>query len=160
MKGMKITLRAVVLACALAIGSAGCSAPTPSQPTPSQPAPAERVPAAATTVADGQRALVERFVAAINAGDAAGVREVFAAEARFDSVGRIYQGRDEIMDRFLVPEVIEAGGRYTLLSLTPRQGERIVAEYDFSTGSGGREHFTYDCAVRAGRFADCVGRYV
>ncbi|MEO3811025.1 hypothetical protein ABGB17_18675 [Sphaerisporangium sp. B11E5] len=64
------------------------------------------------------------------------------------------------MERFLIPEVIEAGGRYTLLAVTPGADGRVVAEYDYDTGRGGREHFTYDCSVEGGRFADCVGRYV
>ncbi len=120
--------------------------------------PAESAPAA---VATEQRALVDRFVKTINAGDARGVGAMFAESARFDSVGRIYSGRAEIMDRFLVPEVIEAGGTYTLLDVTPGAGaDRVVARYDFTTGSGGGERFTYDCAVADGAFTDCVGRYV
>ncbi|WP_176993268.1 nuclear transport factor 2 family protein [Nonomuraea jiangxiensis] len=161
-------MRGDLLACAaaLALGTtAGCAgeerptaatASTSAAASPTAASPGETAAAAEP----GHRELVERFVAAINAGDEAGVRDTFAPEARFDSVGRIYDGRDEIMDRFLVPEVIEAKGQYRLLSLTPGQGERVVAEYDFSTGGGSREHFTYDCSVRADRFADCVGRYV
>ncbi|WP_061292847.1 nuclear transport factor 2 family protein [Herbidospora cretacea] len=118
-------------------------------------------PAPAPSIPSDQRALVDRFVKTINAGDAQGVGAMFAESARFDSVGRVYSGRAEIMDRFLVPEVIEAGGRYTLLDVTPGAGgDRVVARYDFTTGSGGEERFTYDCAVADGAFTDCVGRYV
>ncbi|MEU4724872.1 nuclear transport factor 2 family protein [Nonomuraea dietziae] len=106
------------------------------------------------------RALVDRFVAAINTGDARQVAEIFTQDARFDSVGRIYDGRAQIMDRFLVPEVIEAGGTYTLRGVSAGASGRVIAEYDFATGHGGSEHFTYDCAVEGARFADCVGRYV
>ncbi|GAT69938.1 snoaL-like domain protein [Planomonospora sphaerica] len=121
---------------------------------------ASPVPARSGTPPAVHRALVDRFIETINAGDSGRVADTFASDARFDSVGRIYQGRDEIMDRFLIPEVIEAGGRYTLLGVTAGAGGRVIAEYDFATGHGGREHFAYDCSVENGRFADCVGRYV
>ncbi|WP_285581691.1 nuclear transport factor 2 family protein [Herbidospora sp. NBRC 101105] len=135
----------------------GCSGDEqPSAAIPATTTPATTAPAA---VAPELREVVDRFVKTINAGDAQGVGAMFAEAARFDSVGRIYSGRAEIMDRFLVPEVIEAGGRYTLLDLAPN-GDRVVARYDFTTGSGGEERFTYDCAVAGGAFTDCVGRYV
>ncbi|MEV4174770.1 nuclear transport factor 2 family protein [Nonomuraea sp. NPDC049709] len=166
---MRVAVQAVALGVVVA-ATAGCSQGTGPGPGPTPPggtAPSAAATSASPprtptdgTVPEGQRALVARFVGAVNAGDEAGVRDTFAPEARFDSVGRIYQGREEIMDRFLVPEVIRAGGRYTLLALTPGQDGRVVAEYDYDTGGGGREHFTYDCEVRADRFADCVGRYV
>ncbi|GLW08104.1 hypothetical protein Misp01_32340 [Microtetraspora sp. NBRC 13810] len=127
-------------------------------------APSDGASPAAAAVPAAHRDLVGRFVDAINRGAAAEVGATFAPDARFDSVGRIYDGREEIMDRFLVPEVIDAGGRYTLLTLTPGERGRVIAEYDFATGTGGREHFTYDCAVSASEptsaFTDCVGRYV
>lgn len=154
--------------CLTAILAAACSSATgPPQggAVPDAPAPAgaaQLTPSAppGDTVPADHRALVEHFVKSINMGDAEEVAGTFAPDARFDSVGRIYDGRTEIMDRFLVPEVIRVGGRYTLLRLTPGADGRVVAEYDFVTGGGGREHFTYDCSIREGRFADCVGRYV
>ncbi|MFB4284611.1 hypothetical protein ACBJ59_55730 [Nonomuraea sp. MTCD27] len=170
---MRVAAKVVALAAVVVAATAGCSqGPGPGATPPGATPPggtASRAGATSTsppgtpsggTVPEGQRALVERFVGAVNAGDEAGVRDTFAPEARFDSVGRIYQGRAEIMDRFLAPEVIRAGGRYTLLALTPGREGRVVAECDYDTGGGGREHFTYDCEVRADRFADCVGRYV
>ncbi|MGP4104076.1 nuclear transport factor 2 family protein [Nonomuraea sp. KM90] len=163
---MRVAAKVVALAAVVVAATAGCSqGPGPGATPPggtASRATSTSPPGTPSggTVPEGQRALVERFVGAVNAGDEAGVRDTFAPEARFDSVGRIYQGRAEIMDRFLVPEVIRAGGRYTLLALTPGREGRVVAEYDYDTGGGGREHFTYDCEVRADRFADCVGRYV
>ncbi|GIH95720.1 YybH family protein [Planobispora siamensis] len=160
-------IRTLCLAAVLAALTTACSAGTEAGPTASGPAASAAPARDATpsvpvrdTVPAEHRALVDRFVEAINAGDAGRVAAVFAPEASFDSVGRIYEGREQIMDRFLVPEVIEARGRYTLLSVAPGAGGRVVAEYDFATGHGGREHFTYDCSVRERRFADCVGRYV
>ncbi|MEW9552814.1 nuclear transport factor 2 family protein [Nonomuraea sp. NPDC050783] len=148
----------LVVCAALCVLMTGCSH-KPAQPSPTASPTKERTTATGS-VPGHHRALVEKFVAAINAGDKSATRDTFDPAARFDSVGRIYQGVEDIMSRFLVPEVIEAGGRYELLSLTASPGERVVAEYDFSTAGGGRERFTYDCAVRAGRFHDCVGRYV
>ncbi|WP_329427622.1 nuclear transport factor 2 family protein [Streptosporangium sp. NBC_01495] len=166
--------RALCVIAWAALLSAACTAeapPTATAPsvaaTPTATAPSEgaeppvaRSAGASAAPAPGHRELVGRFVDAINRGDADEVGATFAEGARFDSVGRIYAGRTEIMDRFLIPEVIEAGGRYTLLAVVPGGPGRVVAEYDFATGGGGREHFTYDCAVSENRFTDCVGRYV
>jgi hypothetical protein len=138
-------------------------APSASPDTAASPAPSASSPAATadgSAVPSEHRELVDTFVSAINRGDETAVGETFAADAVFDSVGRIYEGRDEIMDRFLVPEVIRVGGQYTLLAVTAGEEGRVVAEYDFRTGGGGREHVTYDCAVNEGQFTNCVGRYV
>ncbi|MEV2270004.1 YybH family protein [Nonomuraea africana] len=144
--------------CALVVLLSACATAPPDSSAAPTSAPSASVPSA--SVPAEHRALVDRFVAAINAGDAGRVAETFTRDARFDSVGRIYEGRTQIMDRFLGPEVIEAGGRYTLRGVRPGAAGRVVAEYDFATGHGGSEHFTYDCAVEDTRFADCVGRYV
>ncbi|MBB6344195.1 hypothetical protein FHU36_000704 [Nonomuraea muscovyensis] len=133
------------------------SASTPSSPS-SSPSPSP--PGSGASVPAGHRELVGRFVEAINRGETRRVADVFAEDATFDSVGRIYRGRAEIMGRFLEPEVIRAGGRYSLLRVAPGGAGRVVAEFDYDTGHGGKEHFTYDCAVSGGRFTDCVGRYV
>lgn len=154
--------------CALVLLLSACSIAPPVTSTAPTSAPATSAPGASTPATTGaagsvpadHRALVDRFVAAINAGDAGQVAETFTQDARFDSVGRIYDGRAQIMERFLVPEVIEAGGAYTLRGVSAGAGGRVIAEYDFATGHGGSEHFTYDCAVEGARFTDCVGRYV
>ncbi|MEV4165401.1 nuclear transport factor 2 family protein [Nonomuraea dietziae] len=172
MQRLRPALCALVLllsACSTAppvASTAPTSAPATSPPGASMPAttgaPTTGAPTtgAAGSVPADHRALVDRFVTAINAGDAGQVAETFTQDARFDSVGRIYDGRAQIMDRFLIPEVIEAGGAYTLRGVSAGAGGRVIAEYDFATGHGGSEHFTYDCAVEGARFADCVGRYV
>ncbi|MFC6898788.1 acyltransferase family protein [Nonomuraea dietziae] len=167
MQRLRPALCALVLllsACSTAppvASTAPTSAPATSPPVASTPAtPVPTTTGAAGGVPADHRALVDRFVAAINAGDAGQVAETFTQDARFDSVGRIYDGRTQIMERFLVPEVIEAGGAYTLRGVSAGAGGRVIAEYDFATGHGGSEHFTYDCAVEGARFADCVGRYV
>ncbi|MGM1065544.1 hypothetical protein [Saccharothrix sp. Mg75] len=102
--------------------------------------------------------LAERFLEAANAGDSAGVAAVFAEDARFDSVGRIYPSRKDIMDRFLDPEVIEAGGRYAVTG-TSWNGDRYRVDYDYDTGHGGKEVFYYEYLVRDGLIQDVIGRY-
>ena len=103
--------------------------------------------------------VVQQFVDATNAGDAEAVAATFAEDAVFDSVGRIYDGRDEIMDRFLAPEVIALGGQYEVLSVSEGEDGRVVVEFDFTAGSL-FEHFTYDFLIEDGLIQDVVGRYV
>ena len=166
---------APLVAAALALTVAGCGnpssagAPTPPPAVTAAPAPAGTAPAPAGTAAAAasltaaQRAslaVAEGFTAAVNRGDEAAVRQAYAPDARFDSVGRVYPDREAIMSRFLVPEVLRPGGQYRTLSVRPGEGDRIVVEYDFATGYGGREHFTYDYRVVGGVIRDVVGRYV
>ncbi|MEU4449428.1 nuclear transport factor 2 family protein [Actinosynnema sp. NPDC050801] len=102
--------------------------------------------------------VAKRFAEAANAGDAEGVAATFAEDARFDSVGRIYPSRQEIMDRFLTPEVIEPGGRYEVTG-ERWNGDRYRVDYDFDTGRGGSEVFYYEFLVRDGLIQDVIGRY-
>jgi hypothetical protein len=141
----------LALAAALTLGLTACGGA--SDPAAPSAAPSGAAPG-------GGRETFEAFVAAVNSGDEAATRELFAPEARFDSVGRIYPDREAIFARFLGPEVIQAGSTYELLDVRAGADGRTVAEFDFTTGSGGQEHFTYDCAIADGRFTDCVGRYV
>ena len=103
--------------------------------------------------------VVQQFVTSINAGDAEAVAATFAEDAVFDSVGRIYDGCDDTMNRFLIPEVIELGGQYEVLDVTEGEGGRVVVEFNFQAGSL-REHFTYDFLIEDGLIRDVVGRYV
>ncbi|MBT2207781.1 nuclear transport factor 2 family protein [Actinomadura sp. NEAU-AAG7] len=144
----QVGLAALVLA--LATGCSGTARPGRADPSGSPAAPpADR--AAAERIA-------QRFVEAANAGDRKGVAAVFAENARFDSVGRIYRSREEIMTRFLIPEVLDAGGRYKV-TRSRWDGERYRVDYDFSTGSGGGESFSYAFLVRDGLIRDVLGRY-
>ncbi|BDP43825.1 hypothetical protein DAETH_37940 (plasmid) [Deinococcus aetherius] len=72
----------------------------------------------ATTQPTAQQ-VAQRFLQAANRGDARAVTALFAPNARFDSVGHIYANRDEIMNRFLIPEVLNLGGRYEVVRVTP-----------------------------------------
>ncbi|MFD1149584.1 hypothetical protein [Saccharothrix hoggarensis] len=102
--------------------------------------------------------LAKRFAEAANAGDAEAVAATFAEDARFDSAGRIYPSRADIMDRFLTPEVITPGGKYTVTG-ERWNGSRYRVDYEYSTGRGGTEVFYYEFLVRDGLIQDVVGRY-
>jgi SnoaL-like domain len=130
-----------------------------SQASAATAAPA--TPGAGTTAADtpdAAAAVVTRFIQAANRGDVTALRTLFAADARFDRAGAIFTGRDEIIDRFLKPDVTDAGGRYTETGRRP-EGNRLVVAFNFDTGSGGQERFTYSFLVRNGQIADVIGRY-
>ncbi|MHA6627194.1 hypothetical protein ACU61A_17300 [Pseudonocardia sichuanensis] len=155
--------RTVLAAAALLAALTGCAgAPAPQAgPAPQADARDVATPPAELSVAQQQAlAVAERFTEAANRGDEAGVRDAYAPEARFDSVGRIYPDREAILERFLIPEVLRAGGTYQALSAVPGAGERVVVEYEFTTSRGGREHFTYDYLVTDGTIRDVIGRYV
>jgi SnoaL-like domain len=107
---------------------------------------------------DATAAVVTRFIQAVNRGDVTALRTLFAADARFDRAGTIFTGRDDIIDRFLKPDVTDAGGRYTETGRRP-EGNRLVVAFNFDTGSGGQERFTYSFLVRNGQIADVIGRY-
>jgi SnoaL-like domain len=132
------------------------------QATAATAAPA--TPGAATTAPvgadppDATAAVVARFIRAANRGDVSALRTLFAADARFDRAGAIFTGRDEIIDRFLQPDVTDAGGRYTETGRRP-EGNRLVVAFNFDTGGGGQERFTYSFLVRNGQIADVIGRY-
>lgn len=155
----RIGLAALVLAAVSACGGQE-AATTPRTTAGSTAGSAAGTGAAPLSDADRAAApeLAERFLEAANAGDAAGVAAVFAEDARFDSVGRIYPSRQDIMDRFLGPEVIEAGGRYTVTA-TSWNGDRYRVDYDYDTGHGGKEVFYYEYLVRDGLIQDVIGRY-
>jgi len=142
--------------------AAACGAPTePPATLPSTTAASSAAAGSGSAAPDRNAAedIAQRFAEAANSGDERAVAALFAPDARFDSVGRIYPSRADIMDRFLVPEVLDAGGRYQ-----PGErrwdGDRLVVTYDFTTGSGGRERFTYAYLIHDGLIRDVVGRYV
>jgi SnoaL-like domain len=148
-----------VLVGALAVAGCGPGASAGSAETaPPSAASSPSPPSAGATDQTGV-GVARAFTDALNDGDSAAARALFAADARFDSVGRIYPDRDAIFDRFIDPEVIAVQGRYTERS-TRLDGDRFVVEYDFTTGSGGREHFTYAYRIEDGLITDVVGRYV
>jgi hypothetical protein len=149
---------AVVLLGAVAVAACGTDPSTDSTATPPAP-PASSATSPLVASTDRTVGVVRALVDALNRGDSTAARALFAPTARFDSVGRIYPDRDAIFDRFLDPEVIAVGGRYTERS-TRVDGDRLVVEYDFTTRSGGREHFTYAYRVQDGLITDVIGRYV
>jgi hypothetical protein len=151
------TLKLMTIVAAVAAVSA-CTTAAPSNvdttPTPTS------APAASQVVdRDAVEQVAQRFLEAANSGDEAAVAALFAQDARFDSVGRIYANRQEIMDRFLVPEVLRAGGRYESVE-QQWQGDRLTVSYRFTTRSGAQERFTYAYLVRDGLIRDVIGRYL
>lgn len=118
---------------------------------------AAAAPAVETSTPADSEVVLRRFVERINAGDREAVAALFAPDARFDSIGRIYVGRDQIMERFLIPEVINLGGQYTILGIA-QGAPAITVSFDFQAGSL-VELFTYRCVVRNRLIQECVGRY-
>ncbi|WP_158581405.1 nuclear transport factor 2 family protein [Actinomadura spongiicola] len=102
--------------------------------------------------------VARRFLDAANAGDPKRVEATFAENARFDSVGRIYPSRADIMNRFLIPEVLDVGGRYKVTG-SRWDGDRYVVNYDFKTSGGAAESFSYAFLIQDGLIRDVVGRY-
>ena len=143
---------------------AGCSNSSASSNTshpPSGTAPPTETtgPTTLTTQQREAEATVRHFVDVVNRGDVTAVANTFAVNARFDSVGRLYQGRDQIMNRFLIPEFINLGGHYDILRVH-HDPDAVTFEFHFTTRGGGSEHFTYRCIVRDRQIQDAVGRYV
>ncbi|MFI0445629.1 nuclear transport factor 2 family protein [Actinomadura sp. 6N118] len=152
-----------VMTLTVASGCSGTEAstgdPGPSRaPTSSGASPSTSEKGTRPADTAGAERVAQRFVTAANAGDEAGVAATFAENARFDSVGRIYPSRKAIMNDFLVPEVLRAGGRYKVTGQR-WTAERYVVDYDFSTGHGGSESFSYAYVIRDGLIRDVIGRY-
>ncbi|MBC6458817.1 nuclear transport factor 2 family protein [Actinomadura sp. HBU206391] len=156
---------AVVVSVALALaacssddgpGHAASAPPASVAPSPRTSGGGSTAPAGADR-AEAER-VVRRFTDALNAGDEDGARESLAEDARFDSVGRIYPSRDDIMNDFLIPEVLQANGGYRVVG-ERWNGGRYIVDYEFTTGGGGRERFYYDYLIRDGLIRDVVGRY-
>jgi len=99
---------------------------------------------------------MRRYVDAVNRGDTDAVAQCFALDARFDRAGAVFQGRDDIMRRFLVPDVLIPGGRYEVLAMREEPNAAIF-EFNFRAGSV-FEHFTYRCVTRDGLIYEVVGR--
>ena len=98
---------------------------------------------------------------ALNAGNETESAKAFTENAIFDSVGRIYNGRNDIMGRFLTPEVIRARGRYTETRITGNATNPNIVriEYDFRTGSYS-EKFYYEYTIQNGLITNVLGRYI
>jgi hypothetical protein len=160
---MKLVALALLLTllpgCSSEPSTAGSAAP-PTTPT-SAVSPSLAVPptsAAPSVDRAAAERVADRFRQAANSGDRAAVSAVFAENARFDSVGRIYPSRDDILTRFLIPEVLDAGGRYEVTT-SRWDNDRYVVEYSFTTRSGARERFTYAYLIRDNLIHDVLGRY-
>ncbi|GAA3882180.1 hypothetical protein GCM10022243_53470 [Saccharothrix violaceirubra] len=150
--------RIVLVGAVLSAAACGTSEPTAGSPAGGTTAASVDAEPLSDADREAAPAVAQRFADAANAGDSAGVAATFAEDARFDSVGRIYPSRADIMDRFLDPEVIRAGGRYEVTG-TRWNGSRYVVDYEFTTRGGGSETFYYEFLVRDGLIQDVIGRY-
>jgi hypothetical protein len=121
--------------------------------------PAETSAAPAAAAAGPAAAVTDKFIEAVNAGRSDAVAGMLTDDARVDIVGRVFTGRGEVMDDFIGPEVIGAGGEYEVLNRT-KTGDGVLVEYNFETDSGLKEHFTYRYAVQDGLIHGWIGRYV
>ncbi len=153
---MKLLLFLVLLAVTGCSGAAVEAASGNGSGTPSAVASG---PSTATADRAAAERIVDRFLQAANAGDRTAVAAVFAEEASFDSVGRIYPSRDDIMNRFLIPEVLEAGGKYKSTG-SRWEADRLVVDYTFTTRSGANERFSYSYLIRDDLIRDVIGRYL
>ncbi|WP_395108452.1 nuclear transport factor 2 family protein [Actinomadura sp. SCN-SB] len=141
------TRLAVAVILAISLLAAACGGDGDATSTPTSPA---AQPDAAP--------VVDQFISAANGGDVDRLRALFAEDARFDRAGALFDGRDDIIDRFLEPDVIDPGGRYRETGRRVQNG-RLVVSFVFDTGSGGQERFTYAFLIRDGRIQEVVGRY-
>ncbi|KAB2344482.1 hypothetical protein [Actinomadura rudentiformis] len=158
-RGIGLAVMALTVASGCSGTEAAAGDPGPSRP-PAGSGASPSTPEKGGRPADqaGAERVAQRFVTAANAGDEAGVAATFAENARFDSVGRIYPSRKSIMNDFLIPEVLRVGGRYKVSGKRWEAGRHVV-DYDFSTGHGGSESFSYAYLIRDGLIRDVIGRY-
>lgn len=153
--------RAIAVLPVAGLLAAGCGASDDPSARPPSPTSAQ-ASGSPGTIADTLAAAavtVDRFIRAANGGDVAALRVLFATDARFDRAGVVFTGRDEIIDGFLKPDVIDPGGRYHESARRIRNG-RLVVSFVFDTGHGGQERFTYDFLVRDGQITEVIGRYI
>lgn len=105
--------------------------------------------------------IARRLTVALNAGNAQAATEAFAPQATFNSIGRIYNGRNEIMNRFLIPEVININGKYTEVRITPSIANSNIITIDYRFGNGSfTERFTYEYTIENGVIVFVMGRYI
>ena len=135
-------------------GSDGAAAPAATSAVGAGPAATSAAAAAGPAAA-----VTDKFIEAVNSGRSDAVAAMLTDDARVDIVGRVFSGRGEVMDDFIGPEVIGAGGEYEVLNRT-KTGDGVLVEYNFETDSGLKEHFTYRYTVQDGLIHGWVGRYV
>ncbi|GJF31870.1 hypothetical protein KNE206_45700 [Kitasatospora sp. NE20-6] len=142
-------------------GSGGTAAPAAAVTANAPAAQAADTAAPAVRGTPGAQDLqvIRGFTDAANRGDVARITASYAPDAHFDRAGAHFTGRNEIVDAFLRPDVVDDDGHYREIAVTTRDG-RTVVEYIFTTGSGVTEHFTYAYLIRDDVITDVVGRYV
>ncbi|GAA3436578.1 nuclear transport factor 2 family protein [Kutzneria kofuensis] len=142
-------------AAAVALAAAACLLPgSLSQAAPAQVAnqASQWWPSAAERSA---RSVEARFINRSNALDAAGIAALIAPDAKWDSVGNLFNGRDDIMNRLIIPAVIQTSARYTVIG-SHWDGFRLQMDYHFVSKTGDDVLLHYAYLVRNGQIADIV----
>ncbi len=156
----------IILLVAMALAATSCQQESvnPEQPT----TPSAQIQAGVGTTISIPAGVNEnlvntarRLTNALNAGNETESTNAFSENAIFDSVGRIYNGRNDIMSRFLTPEVIRARGRYTETRITANaQNPNVIRiEYEFRTSSYS-ERFYYEYTIQNDLITNVLGRYI
>ena len=86
---------------------------------------------------------IDRFVAAVNAGDTAGFLACFTADARLNDWGRRFAGQNEIR-QWSDAEFIGARGRLTPLRLDQAAGLLVLYGHWASKVFTGNSNFSFD----------------
>ena len=105
-----------------------------------------------TNTSTDTRAVVERYVAAVEAGDGATVRELFAGAATWRLFGDMpmsgtWRGRDTIIDEFLAGALghYEPGSIRLEITAVVAEGERAVVEWTSRAGTRRGEPYENFC---------------
>jgi hypothetical protein len=103
-----------------------------------------------------------RFTDYLNRGQRDSVSLLLAPNTVFDRAGAIFNGRDAILNNFLIPDVINPRGQYERVRWRGDSSSAniVVIEYYFRIGSSFVEHFTYRFTITNGIITNVIGRYV
>ncbi|WP_157494603.1 hypothetical protein [Kutzneria sp. 744] len=101
------------------------------------------------------RSVEARFINRSNALDPAGIAALIATDAKWDSVGNLFAGRDDIMTRLIIPAVIKTSARYTVIG-SHWDGFRLQQDYHFVSKTGDDVLLHYAYLIRDGQIADIV----
>jgi hypothetical protein len=103
-----------------------------------------------------------RFTDYLNNGQRDSVSALLSPNTIFDRAGTIFNGRNTILNNFLIPDVINPRGKYERLRWRGdvSGSNIIVIEYYFRIGATFVEHFTYRFTIVNGSITNVIGRYV
>jgi uncharacterized protein (TIGR02246 family) len=117
------------------------------------------------TRTDGPKAIIERYVAAVQAGDEAGMRDLFADDATWTLAGGdlpiagVWKGRDAILGEFLTTAMsfYEPGSVALEITALIAEGEDVVLQWTSRARTREGRPYENGCIgifrVREGRIA-------